>query len=103
MKVLFVTPEASPFIKTGGLGDVMGALPQALKNLDLDVRVILPKYNNIEEKLKNKLEFVKWIMIPVGWRQQYCGLFKCEYKGIMYYFIDMTMMVKDLHILAELF
>ena len=43
MKVLFVTSESNPFIKTGGLGDVMGTLPQALKNLELDARVILPK------------------------------------------------------------
>ena len=46
MKVLFVASESSPFIKTGGLGDVMGALPPALKRLGLDVKVVLPKYKN---------------------------------------------------------
>lgn len=88
MKVLFVTSESNPFIKTGGLGDVMGTLPQALKNLELDARVILPKYKCINEKYKNKLQFVKWFIVSVGWRQQYCGLFQCEYKGVIYYFLD---------------
>ena len=44
MKVLFVTSEANPFVKTGGLGDVMGALPQSLHNLGVDARVVLPKH-----------------------------------------------------------
>lgn len=88
MKVLFLASESNPFSKTGGLGDVIGALPQALKKLDLDVRVIIPKYKNINEKYKNKLQFIKWFMVPVGWRNQYCGLFQCEYKGVTYYFVD---------------
>lgn len=88
MKVLFVTSEANPFIKSGGLGDVMGALPNALKSLDVDARVILPKYKNLKEDLKQNLQFIKWFMVPVGWRNQYCGIFKSEYKGVIYYFID---------------
>ena len=48
MKVLFVTSEANPFVKTGGLGDVMGALPQSLHNLGVDARVVLPKHKNIK-------------------------------------------------------
>ena len=47
MKVLFAASEAHPFIKTGGLGDVMGALPKSLINLDIDARVVIPKYKNI--------------------------------------------------------
>lgn len=88
MKVLFVTSEANPFIKTGGLGDVMGALPQSLKKLGVDTRVVLPKYRTMKEEYTRKLEFVKWFMVPVGWRNQYCGIFKYEHKSVTYYFID---------------
>ena len=88
MKILFVTAEANPFVKTGGLGDVMGALPQSLNKLGVDVRVVLPKHKNIKHDYIEKLEFIKWFMVPVGWRNQYCGIFKYEYKSVTYYFID---------------
>lgn len=88
MKVLFAASEAHPFIKTGGLGDVMGALPKSLVKLCVDVRVVIPKYKNIKDELKQKLQFVKWFTVPVGWRNQYCGIFQYEYKGVIYYFID---------------
>lgn len=88
MKVLFVASEAHPFIKTGGLGDVMGALPQSLIKIGVDVRVVIPKYKNIKDELKQKLQFVKWFTVPVGWRNQYCGIFQYQYKGVTYYFID---------------
>ena len=88
MKVLFVASEAHPFIKTGGLGDVMGSLPKSLVKLGVDVRVVIPKYKGIKEELKEKLEFVKWFTVSVGWRNQYCGVFQYQYKGVIYYFID---------------
>lgn len=88
MKVLFAASEAHPFIKTGGLGDVMGALPKSLVKLGVDVRVVIPKYKNIKDELKQKLQFVKWFTVPVGWRNQYCGIFQYEYKEVIYYFID---------------
>ena len=88
MKVLFVASEASPFIKTGGLGDVMGALPPALKRLGLDVKVVLPKYKNMKYEFQQKLQFVKWFTVKVGWRNQYCGVSQCEYNGVTYYFLD---------------
>lgn len=88
MKVLFAASEAHPFIKTGGLGDVMGALPKSLVKLGVDVGVVIPKYKNIKDELKQKLQFVKWFTVPVGWRNQYCGIFQYEYKGVIYYFID---------------
>ena len=50
MKVLIASPEIYPFVKTGGLADVTGALPKALKKLGIDVRVILPKHKGIEEQ-----------------------------------------------------
>ena len=88
MKVLFAASEAHPFIKTGGLGDVMGALPKSLVKLGVDVRVVIPKYKNIKDELKQKFQFVKWFTVSVGWRNQYCGVFQYQYKGVTYYFID---------------
>ena len=83
MKVLFAASEAHPFIKTGGLGDVMGALPQSLANLGVDARVVIPKYKNIKDELKQNLQFIKWFTVPVGWRNQYCGVF--QYKCLLFY------------------
>ena len=88
MKVLFAASEAHPFIKTGGLGDVMGALPKSLINLDIDARVVIPKYKNIKDELKQKLQFIKWFTVSVGLRNQYCGVFQYDYDGVIYYFID---------------
>ena len=88
MKVLFAASEAHPVIKTGGLGDVMGALPKSLINLDIDARVVIPKYKNIKDELKQKLQFIKWFTVSVGWRNQYCGVFQYDYDGVIYYFID---------------
>jgi starch synthase len=87
-KVLFVASESDPFIKTGGLGDVANALPKYLNKLGLDVRVVIPKYKGIKPEFKEKMNFIKWFMVPVGWRNQYCGLFGCEIDGVQYYFID---------------
>ena len=88
MKVLFAASEAHPFIKTGGLGDVMGALPQSLTELGVEARVVIPKYKNIKDEFKQKLQFIKWFTVPVGWRNQYCGVFQYKYKDVVYYFID---------------
>ena len=88
MKVLFAASEAHPFIKTGGLADVIGALPKALKNARVDVRVILPKYRGIPEKFTSQMEPVTIVDAPVGWRNQYCGIELINYDGIPVYFID---------------
>lgn len=88
MKVLFVGSEANPFVKTGGLGDVLGALPKSLDNTGVDARVVIPKYKNIDRNLDSKLKFVKWFMVKVGWRTQYCGVFEYNHNGITYYLLD---------------
>ena len=88
MKVLFAASEASPFIKTGGLGDVIGALPVALKELGVDARVIIPKYRDINDEIKNKLKYINNFTVKVGWRNQYCGIFEYDYQGVRFYLID---------------
>ena len=88
MKVLYVTAECWPFIKTGGLGDVAYALPKALKKEGVDVRVIMPKYSNIPTYLKDKFKPVAEFSLKVGWRNQYCGIESMELDGVTFYFID---------------
>ncbi|MBO3443577.1 glycogen synthase GlgA [Clostridium sp. CCUG 7971] len=88
MKVLYATSECWPFAKTGGLGDVAYALPKALKKEGIDIRVILPKYSNMPNYLKEKLKEVAIFNVKVGWRNQYCGLLEMELDGVKFYFID---------------
>ncbi|WP_304206364.1 glycogen/starch synthase, partial [Peptostreptococcus russellii] len=87
MKVLFIAAESAPFVKTGGLGDVIGSLPRALKEEGIDARVVLPLYSDIDRE-KYNIKFVKYIYVSLAWRQIYCGIFEAEYKGVKYYFID---------------
>ena len=86
MKILYAASEAAPYAKSGGLADVAGALPKALVNDGIDCRVVMPLYGDI--KIRDGLTYVTNFSVPVGWRSQYCGLFKAEYDGVTYYFID---------------
>ncbi|MBE4908415.1 glycogen synthase GlgA [Bacillus luteolus] len=88
MKVLFVVSECVPFIKSGGLADVAGALPKELKNLGTDVRIMLPKYGQIPLQFKEKMDKVCEFNVQLSWRSQYCGIEVLTYEGITYYFID---------------
>lgn len=88
MKVLFATSEAAPFVKTGGLGDVAGSLPAALREKNVDARVILPLYNCIPQHFKDQMHYIDHIYINMAWRRQYVGVFELEYNGCIYYFID---------------
>ncbi|MDE6189636.1 MAG: glycogen synthase GlgA, partial [Clostridia bacterium] len=87
-KILFVSSEAVPFIKTGGLADVAGALPKALVERGVDCRVILPLYMDIKPELRESMQYVGNLYVHLSWRSQYCGLFKSVYEGVTYYFID---------------
>ena len=88
MNVLFVTSEAAPFVKTGGLGDVAGSLPAELVKKNIDCRVILPLYKCIPEEYVRKMEFIGSIYVNISWRNQYCGIFKLVHNKVTYYFID---------------
>ena len=84
--ILFVSSEAVPFIKTGGLADVAGTLPEYFDKRKYDVRVILPKYSCL--KKQEQLQFLFATEVRLSWRIQYAGVFKAEHNGITYYFID---------------
>ncbi len=89
LKVLFAASEAAPFITTGGLGEVAGSLPKALKEKykdDIDIRIILPLYQGIWDR--SEFEFVGKTTVPLVWRQQYCGVYKKTVNDVTYYFID---------------
>lgn len=87
-KVIYASFEVAPFFKTGGLGDVAGSLPAALRECGADVRVMLPKPAGLDVRFAGKLTHVADFTVPLGWRQQYCGVELLEYQGITYYFID---------------
>ncbi len=86
--VLFVASECVPFVKTGGLADVVGSLPKYLDKEKYDVRVILPKYMCMKEEFKSKLNYVTHFYMELGWRSQYVGILETKYDDIQFYFID---------------
>ena len=88
MKILFAASECVPFVKTGGLADVVGALPKQLLAQGADVRVMLPMYSAIEARWREKMEHVLFFYVNLGWRRQYVGIEKLVYEGITFYFVD---------------
>lgn len=88
MKILFTASEAMPYIMTGGLGEVAGALPAALSKCGNDVRVIIPLYKGIPDEYRQELKFVCNYNVQLGWRNQYCGVYTAERDGITFYFVD---------------
>ena len=88
MNILYVTSEAVPFCKTGGLADVAGSLPPSLAANGDRVSVILPLYETVKDKWGEKLHFERWTNVRLAWREVYCGLFSFEYEGVTWYFID---------------
>lgn len=87
-KILFVASEAVPFIKTGGLADVVGSLPKWFDKKYFDVRVIIPKYLCIKQEIKDLMKFKTSFYMTLGWRTQYVGIFEAEIEGITYYLVD---------------
>ncbi len=87
-KILFVASEAVPFIKTGGLADVVGALPKACDKDEFDVRVMIPKYLCINEKWRNDMEYIDHFYMDYLGQSRYVGILQYVYDGITFYFID---------------
>jgi starch synthase len=94
IKVLYATGEAFPFSKTGGLADVAGSLPQSLKRKGVDCRIVTPLYGPVDSKIgkvsidKTQMKYLEFIMVPVAWRREYCGIYEAEYDGVTYYLLD---------------
>ncbi|WP_208560956.1 glycogen synthase GlgA [Marinilactibacillus kalidii] len=89
MNILFTASECAPFFKTGGLGDVLGALPKELARGGNDVRVVLPFFKQkMAEKYIDQLKDVTSFNVRVGWRNQYCGIKELVQDNVTYYFID---------------
>lgn len=88
MKVLFLTSEADPFIKTGGLADVAGSLPKELHKKGIDIRVAMPLYSTIGQIYKKKMEKIKEFYVDLDWKHQYAGVYKLNWDGVIFYFID---------------
>ena len=82
MKILFVSSRGCTLFKTGGLGDVIGALPKSLVKAGHEVAVILPYYDMVEAKFGNQIEDVLHFEVSVGWRRQYCGIKKTVLNGV---------------------
>ena len=91
MKIAVCASEGAPYAKSGGLGDVMEALPAALSRIEgNEVVLILPYYNKIKTNEKYETEMVAQFRVQLGWRQQYAGVYKLTNRndGVTVYFID---------------
>ncbi len=86
--ILFVSSEAVPFIKTGGLADVAGSLPKAFNKDEFDVRVIIPKYRIIPDHFKQQMQYCTHFYMDLGWQNQYVGILEMQLDGVTFYFVD---------------
>ncbi|QHW30121.1 glycogen synthase GlgA [Paenibacillus rhizovicinus] len=88
MKVWFAASEAMPLMKTGGLADVVGALPKALAKRGMDVTVVLPKYGEVPHEIASRAELRQVVWVQMGWRRQYCGLYEVNMDGVRIVLVD---------------
>ncbi|MBQ7836596.1 MAG: glycogen synthase GlgA [Clostridia bacterium] len=90
-KILYVSSECMPFAATGGLGDVIGSLPEAVREYmgdGSDIRVVLPLYENVSSQWRSQMKEEAVFTVRLGWRNQYCGVLSLEKNGVTYYFVD---------------
>ena len=87
-KILLAASECVPFIKTGGLADVVGALPKYFDSENYDARVILPKYKCIPDKYKSQMQYVGHFYMYYNGRDRYVGIMTLQLSGVTYYFVD---------------
>ena len=78
--ILFVASECVPFVKTGGLADVVGSLPKYFNKKEFDVRVMIPKYACIPHEWKQKMTYKTHFYLDLAWRRQYVGVLEAEYE-----------------------
>ena len=89
MNIMYLSAEVEPFAKSGGLGDVLGALPKAVAKQGCNVSVVMPKYTRlIDSKYQDEMNYIGYMYVDLSWRHQYCGVFKLEKDGVNYYFLD---------------
>ena len=88
MRILFTASECVPFVKTGGLADVVGALAPVLAKAGHDVCVFLPMYTAIDGQWQTEMQYQLHFDVQMGWRRQYCGIHLLEKDGVKYYFVD---------------
>ncbi len=89
MKILYVTSEANPFAASGGLGDVMGALPAAVAAMEgNECEVILPLYDNLKAQYREKLELVLDMSFNLSWRHTGASVYKLVHNEVTYYFVE---------------
>ena len=88
-KIMFAASECTPFISTGGLSEVIGSLSKSLaQDESYDVRVVLPLYSDIRGDYRQRFKYLGNLYVPLGWRNQYCGIFSYEESGVTFYFLD---------------
>lgn len=88
-KILFVGAEAVPFASTGGLGDVMGSLPDALASRpDTDVRVVMPMYSAIPDTYRKEMRKIAEFDVYLSWRREWCGVWEYKSRAATYYFLE---------------
>lgn len=86
--VLYIASECAPYVKSGGLGDVMAGLPKYVARKGIGASVLLPLYRQIDASCRNKMTFLGSRTVQLSWRKQYAGLYRLQNDGVIYYFVD---------------